>query len=531
MQIDTNSVFENKVLNILETRVKLGKRDNHKKVLQSVTLYQESRIMSNLTSSYFEKFEYLFDENGITEQYANLSDFTIISRDGEEIPTFKLLLAFQGKYFEALFRHEPEIRQVQLQFEDCYLRRIFHLPFDTEWDTFGDTELLKLLEITEYLNMEELSELIQETLGQNLNLENIEEISNFAMNFAILPQFKNNLGLFLRQNILHLNLTKIPKDLFKEILIVSNSKCPHVKDQHGRYFDIVRSELKIFQLLFKMQDIKDIISEHEISRDTLDRLQYAMAHQNQFQLSEDDIRSLCSFLKCDMPNQVPEIEQNVYRKEFKTIKKKVLQMSPFVDLNSRFEEWSLFGTIRKVQVKCRRLYSCNDLVGFTIETYEGNSLSVLMEDQKIEEDFEIKEFTVPNGQHIRDVLTFSSDYYFDYLTQLIFMTSEGVKFQISDKIDVDITNCASSSKSKHYSLSGISGKTIRMMFGDSEDRIGELVFHFDTIDTSSICSNEGTIYCKNESFEPNNIVRHWVNFADPDLDVEDFENFEEEQQN
>ena len=129
--------------------------------------------MSFSTSSFLIKFTHLFGENGINERYSDLSDFTIISRDGEQIPTFKLVLAFQGKYFEALFRQGPERRQVQLQFEDCYLRRIFHSPFLTKLDNLGVTELLQMLEIAEYLDMEDLSRQIQNFLGKELNLENI----------------------------------------------------------------------------------------------------------------------------------------------------------------------------------------------------------------------------------------------------------------------------------------------------------------------------------------------------------------------
>ena len=162
-----------------------------------------------------------------------MSDFTIISRDGEQIPTFKLFLAFQGKYFEALFRQEPERRQVQLQFEDCYLRRIFHSPFLTKLDDLGVTEILQMLEIAEYLDMEDLSRVIQNFLGKELNLENIEEISNFAMNFAILTELKDSLKVFVRQNILQLDLTKLPKDLLKKIFTVPIDQCPNIKDQHG----------------------------------------------------------------------------------------------------------------------------------------------------------------------------------------------------------------------------------------------------------------------------------------------------------
>ena len=227
--------------------------------------------------------------------------------------------------------------------------------------------------------------------------------NNFAMNFAILTELKDSLKVFVRQNILQLDLTKLPKDLLKNIFTVPIDHCPHVKDQHGRFFDIVRSELKILKPLMNMEDFKDIISVNEISEYTLDRLMYAMAHQNQFQLTEDDLRCLSSFLQCDIPNQVPVLEQNVFRKEFKTFKKVVLPNDFPANFCNRCEEWSIIGMIKKIQAKCLRI--TDGLVGFTVETYEGDSLSVLMEDQNGLPDSIVKEFTVPDGQHIRDAFT------------------------------------------------------------------------------------------------------------------------------
>ena len=72
--------------------------------------------MSTPKHAYFEAFEHLFGENGISEKFVDLSDFTIIAQNGERIPTFKLLLVIQSKYFEALFRLEPDQKCSQLEF-------------------------------------------------------------------------------------------------------------------------------------------------------------------------------------------------------------------------------------------------------------------------------------------------------------------------------------------------------------------------------------------------------------------------------
>ena len=44
----------------------------------------------------------------------NLSDMTIIC-SGKQFPSYKVLLASRSKYFEALFRHEPRKKKVQIE--------------------------------------------------------------------------------------------------------------------------------------------------------------------------------------------------------------------------------------------------------------------------------------------------------------------------------------------------------------------------------------------------------------------------------
>ena len=189
--------------------------------------------MSNSTpkDKYFNKIYHVFGPVGINRKYADLCDCVIISKEGKEIPTFKLILVIQSKFFEALFRQEPEKKNIQLHFEDLYLRKIFHSPFITHVDNVSVTELLKMLEIADYLQMDELSEVIQKALQKKMKLDNFAEISNVALNFDILPNFKNSLKKFVRQNLLRLDLTKLPKELLKMILNVEPDQCPHLKNE------------------------------------------------------------------------------------------------------------------------------------------------------------------------------------------------------------------------------------------------------------------------------------------------------------
>merc|ERR1712226_993628 len=61
---------------------------------------------------------------GFQENYQDLADFTIIARNHEEYKSHKLLLAVRSKYFEALFRTEPEKKSVKLDFDGQILEII-----------------------------------------------------------------------------------------------------------------------------------------------------------------------------------------------------------------------------------------------------------------------------------------------------------------------------------------------------------------------------------------------------------------------
>ena len=95
---------------------------------------------------------------GFQENYRDLADFTIIARNHEEYKSHKLLLAVRSKYFEALFRTEPEKKSVKLDFDGQILEIILKSLVSIDDGLLTDfevEELLRILEASDYLQMED----------------------------------------------------------------------------------------------------------------------------------------------------------------------------------------------------------------------------------------------------------------------------------------------------------------------------------------------------------------------------------------
>ena len=183
------------------------------------------------------------------ESYRHLTDFTIICQNGTEFKSHKILLAARSKYFEALFRQEPEKSSVNLDFEDHVVEIVLQSLVRSDFNEFQVEELLQLLEVTDFLQMEDCILEIMNVISKKLSLENIYDVIEFSECFQSLS---SNFGIqcsrFVKENILQFeNLDKIPKTWLKALPLASSS-C-HIKDVHGRFLDFLQSEVKLAAIL------------------------------------------------------------------------------------------------------------------------------------------------------------------------------------------------------------------------------------------------------------------------------------------
>ena len=118
----------------------------------------------------------------------------------------------------------------------------------------------------------------------------------------------------------------------------------------------------------------------------------------------------------------------------------------------------------------------------------------------------VKEFVVPSGQHIKDVYVNSQS---DALEYMIFVTNENIEFRTQART-FGLDKCAMASGSKHYFLSGVSGKTIHTYEYGKE--LGRLNFHFTALKTMETCSTKKIVHCRNAKAVQESSSEH----SDPD---------------
>ena len=180
-----------------------------------------------------------------------LSDFTIICQNSygnpyeknavEEFKTFRLILIATSKYYETQFRQEPDCKVSNLQFEAedvrVVMKCLLRIP-ENFGRNFGYKKLLRILRITDFLQMDSLTSYFQILLSAKFTKENIHEIANETETFG-LPDLHMKCCVFIREFIPSIDVSKISKTFLQNILVPS-LKLDTYKDQDDieSHFDI-----------------------------------------------------------------------------------------------------------------------------------------------------------------------------------------------------------------------------------------------------------------------------------------------------
>ena len=263
---------------------------------------------------------------------------------------------------------------MNLDFEASVIEIVVKSLVSANFKHLEVSELLQLLEISDYLQMEDMINEIEILLSAKLNLFNIYDIVEITELMHV-PNLKSNYYQYIKENILHLNLNNVPKSILKSLSLTPSI---HIKDTDGRFFDPNESELKIFEKLYEFDPEENWIFS-DLSKK---KLWFAINDQD---LNGKKYYNITESLSNLVRNKVTITTQSLLydnknfekqRSNFLNSKNKIFTTLPFGKGTSEgswgYPDWSVEGMIRKISVKSRFLanqYStfgerqqvCNDI--------------------------------------------------------------------------------------------------------------------------------------------------------------------------
>ena len=200
-----------------------------------------------LNRNLLDKVPNLFENGGIDGKYGFLSDFTIKAKTGEEIRCFKFVLALQSDVFCDMFGNFPhEVSYQDERYEYRHLKMLFEAPLRRRAESYkvGEpyevSDLLQLLQMTDFYGMVDELNLIQDTIGNMTTKDNVLDIVNFIDMYVplliIKPTFQDKLKKVIFKNV-DLNIVS---PLFLENILkldCPNQKfCPYIREFELAHF-------------------------------------------------------------------------------------------------------------------------------------------------------------------------------------------------------------------------------------------------------------------------------------------------------
>ena len=401
-----------------------------------MTPYEESLIL------------YLRGQVGPSE----FSDFTIVSIDQQEFPTSKTLLLARSKYYQALLRQEPSRTTSNLDFNGDLLKIVLRSLVTADFGDCSFDQLLELLTFADYLEMPEMLNEIETILSNKLSMENIYQVMACTkIIISSLSKLQDKVNQLMKENILFIDLNSVPEDWMRSAI---RSPFTNVRDKHGRFLDVVESELMVVMTLYDHDPTKEWILSHESKENIARGLQKIASRINQRKAGteltrkewadnydnfhtlihgkEDKVKQLKEKFKIPSTAGLPFPNTRVY---WTPDKREYGRFGSGVAVS-----WQVNGFFRKIYVR----EGCFDPVFDAVPqwneqvvrwmnflTDEGELMLPTDLMPEIEGDTQearltwlernTKVLTVPEGQHIKDVILRSSM----YIDQIGFVTNTG----------------------------------------------------------------------------------------------------------
>ena len=369
----------------------------------------------------------------LIKDYSHLADFTIVCSGGEDLTgadtknhlqTYKLLLIARSKYFEALFRQEPNITTAQLDFDSNLVSVILDNLIKTpKFENFDIYHLMRLLEITDFLQMESFTRFIVLDFNAKLSVKNIVDVISYSQNIHV-PELNLGCYKFVKENISNLKnvLVTIPVQWLKGL---SPSPTCNGKDEYGRLLCLNDTETFVVAALNELNPEE----EWNVSDETKLRMQASFNRSfGKLNLSREKQDFLCFKYELTLsqsvnPNRLEPPEVDICGRADLKLNQVPAFWGSAANANGQEAltlRHSVKGNFRKIGVKTRQWDGRKIVQGLRLEFDTGEVKCIGMKDRDM---VNVTQLIVPEGQHIKDVIL-KCGWYIDSIG---FITNEGVR--------------------------------------------------------------------------------------------------------
>ena len=343
-----------------------------------------------------------------------------------ELHTHRLLLVVRSKYFEALIRQEPKTTQANLDFEGKDVKIILDNLIEISEDLakLDVVQILKLLEITDFLQMEGLTQVFEDQIAIQMTKENIHDIINFTENLH-LPNTHARCNSFVKENIAELDLKLFSRTWLKQL-----TSLPFVNaiDKYGRVLSMNVSETLLVAALAAV----DLKEDWNISLLTKRRMHMTLSSISTNLISEETKKKLLlryplkrgeNLKTC--PNYPELLLGDCSIQTY--FSDGVFGRTPLgLYLPEKPKTQYIKGNFRRVGVKIRHWENKIIIQGLRIELDTGIVKALGMD---VDDTRNVTELVVPEGQHIKEFhVNIGSHGTGMHLNSISFVTNKGLKF-------------------------------------------------------------------------------------------------------
>ena len=386
--------------------------------------------------------------------FRGLSDFKIVCEDGTEFHTFRIFLAARSKYFDALFRYEPEKRILNLPFKGRIMKIIMDSLLEmgynqkAEFDKSID-DFFKVYEAADYFQMDTFVTALQDYVfyrcfdyGLNRRrdrpkaINDFYKFANFFEKYEI-PKFMDEIACHVKKFFTWFDLKKLPMSILKKLLnpklqdhdwsyayYEKRKDLNYIEDICGRISDPFCSEMYLCKKLEKIAPFQEwAFSQNSMENIIIGCLAYAtpfccLRHilpvtQSKYEM----IQKLQDFIQSDKHSWESLLKYGI------TYNSLVSKMDVFQDIakmNGKIECWEQWRIpshlnlencepwlipakyATKISLKTNFCVSIGKdcIQGIRVKTYDG---SVVAFGMAKDDEENVKTFQIPRSSFIRRV--------------------------------------------------------------------------------------------------------------------------------